>query len=270
MSLEALSWSVQQPVNDPIAKLLLIMLASYSNEHGTATVSYSKLRTLCHIKSNTTLRKKLALLEEQRAIQRTPQVNPQGALDVTAYQLMLPAPTVQPPERKPKRKKITTVRQPIVYPQGLNTNAWHLWITFKADQFNQTYKSPNSETIACNKLIELANGDYQKQQAIVEQSIANTWKGLFPLQENNRHGGQNQANWRTGLASIFSESAGPTPAEGEIIIDADYLDHAKAHRSTAGKTGTGTPTVSPGLPDPGRYESHSGGILPHSDPEADQ
>ncbi|WP_422444123.1 hypothetical protein [Endozoicomonas sp. ALB091] len=106
MSLEAQAWSLDQPISDPMAKLLLIMLANYSNEQHIATVSYQRLKTLCGFKSKSTLCKKLNLLEGQSVIQRIPQVSATGGTESNAYQLLLPTVAVLQPEPQPKPKAI--------------------------------------------------------------------------------------------------------------------------------------------------------------------
>lgn len=268
MSLEAQAWSLDQPISDPMAKLLLIMLANYSNEQHIATVSYQRLKTLCGFKSKSTLCKKLNLLEGQSVIQRIPQVSATGGTESNAYQLLLPTVAVLQPEPQPKPKAIRqeTLKTP---PPGLNVFAWELWLDYKKTQFNDRYKTPRSEQIAYNKLIQLADGDHDRQRDIVEQSIANTWKGLFPLQET-RHGGQKQTDWRAGLAEVFAPDGPPEAGTGEIIIDADYLADTTPRRSLTGKALPHTPVVSSGLSDPGGFESHLDGICPSTDREEDQ
>lgn len=43
-----------------------------------------------------------------------------------------------------------------------------------------------AERLAVKKLIDLAGKDEQKQIAVLEQSIANSWQGLFPLKDAKR------------------------------------------------------------------------------------
>ena len=63
------------------------------------------------------------------------------------------------------------------------------WLEYK-HQRRESYKSDLSLKTCYNKLYKLADGDPQKAMAIVEQSMANNWAGLFPLKNeingNNR------------------------------------------------------------------------------------
>lgn len=43
-----------------------------------------------------------------------------------------------------------------------------------------------AEKLAVKKLIDLAGNDVQKQIAVLEQSITNSWQGLFPLKEEQQ------------------------------------------------------------------------------------
>lgn len=56
------------------------------------------------------------------------------------------------------------------------------WVDYKKSIKN-SYKSQSSLDIVAKKLNELSGGDIQKAEAIVEQSIANQWQGLFELRQ---------------------------------------------------------------------------------------
>jgi hypothetical protein len=58
---------------------------------------------------------------------------------------------------------------------------WAYWKDYKKREFRFNYKTPQSEQAAAKKLAELAGGDESKAVAIIEQSLANGWKGFFPL-----------------------------------------------------------------------------------------
>jgi len=60
---------------------------------------------------------------------------------------------------------------------------WHKWIQYKKEQFNDTYKSEESELTAFNKLRTLSKGNHSIAEKIVDNSIANLWKGLFKLDD---------------------------------------------------------------------------------------
>lgn len=58
---------------------------------------------------------------------------------------------------------------------------WDWWRKYKQEQFGFRYKSPVTEQAALNELTQLAQGDEALALAIIRQSIANGWKGLFAL-----------------------------------------------------------------------------------------
>lgn len=65
---------------------------------------------------------------------------------------------------------------------GILSELMKKWVDYKKSIKN-SYKSQSSLDIVAKKLNELSGGDYQKAEAIVEQSIANQWQGLFELRQ---------------------------------------------------------------------------------------
>lgn len=57
---------------------------------------------------------------------------------------------------------------------------WNEWKAFKKEQHRFTYK-PIGEQAAIDHLFELSAGNEEFAWAIIKQSIANGWKGLFDL-----------------------------------------------------------------------------------------
>lgn len=64
------------------------------------------------------------------------------------------------------------------------------WINYKKAQFNKTYKSDDSFMTFVKKLNQLSGGDFETAKAIIEQSIANTYQGIFELKKTNQNGNQ--------------------------------------------------------------------------------
>jgi hypothetical protein len=62
-----------------------------------------------------------------------------------------------------------------------------LWLQYKS-QRRETYKSDLSRKTFYNKLVRLSGGDPTTAKAIVEQSMANNWAGLFTLKDDNANG----------------------------------------------------------------------------------
>jgi hypothetical protein len=61
--------------------------------------------------------------------------------------------------------------------------AWDGWKAFKKEQFKFTYK-PIGEQAALDALCELSAGNEAMATAIIKQSIANGWRGLFTLKND--------------------------------------------------------------------------------------
>lgn len=62
---------------------------------------------------------------------------------------------------------------------GKMIEAWKLWLKYKPKKF----KNENSEAIGRKKFFELCGGEDGNAFAIVENSIANGWAGLFPINQ---------------------------------------------------------------------------------------
>lgn len=73
-------------------------------------------------------------------------------------------------------------------------NAWTTWKEYKREQFNFIYKSQSSEQAAMSQLYKLSKAHGPTAVEIINQSIANGWKGFFGLvnskptfTKNNNH-----------------------------------------------------------------------------------
>lgn len=115
MSVKALSWAFDMPINDPLAKLVLLAVANNHNEaHG---IAWPSVAHLCHVTgaSERTVRNKLAKLEQVGAIRRKYRTGRS-----TQYHLLFatPAPAAPlhhvPPTPAP--------RAPITYKEPVNKN----------------------------------------------------------------------------------------------------------------------------------------------------
>ena len=77
------------------------------------------------------------------------------------------------------------------------------WLLYKKEK-KQEYKGQTSINTFCKKLIEYSNGDAIIAEAIIEQSIANNWAGIFELKNNNngnkqQNGLDADAQWRAEM-----------------------------------------------------------------------
>lgn len=102
-----------------------------------------------------------------------------------------PAPPLEEIKEKEKDKKkilskdnIKEKEKDFVAPEF--AQVFSLWLEYKR-QRRESYKSDMSLKICYNKLVKLSNGDPDTAVAVVEQSIANNWAGLFELKNNNQN-----------------------------------------------------------------------------------
>lgn len=58
---------------------------------------------------------------------------------------------------------------------------WDIWLMYKKEVHNFRYKSAISEQAALNQLVDLSEGDEEHAARILNQSMANNWKGLFKV-----------------------------------------------------------------------------------------
>ena len=64
------------------------------------------------------------------------------------------------------------------------------WLKYKQD-INDSYKSEDSLKTALGKLKKMSGGDISVATEIVENSIANNWRGLFSIKSNTYNNGNN-------------------------------------------------------------------------------
>lgn len=128
------------------------------------------------------------LTECPRPCDRSPHA-PQGhaveghALEGTQLNTDLPNTDKPSKEKKPRkaREDATAKEDPL---KGLTEQVQQVFGEYKA--MRAKLKKPLTDyalKLAVKKLKELAGDDEQKQIAVLEQSIANSWQGLFPLKD---------------------------------------------------------------------------------------
>jgi hypothetical protein len=84
---------------------------------------------------------------------------------------------------------------------------WDLWKRFKKEEFSFQYKGVISEQVALMNLKIVSNNDEETAVMIIQQSIGERWKGLFPLIDKykiNKNGGQQSSN--NGEKSSYRDS----------------------------------------------------------------
>lgn len=73
-------------------------------------------------------------------------------------------------------------------------NAWNEWEDYKNKQFGFRFKTDSSKLTALKTLKKISNGEKQRAIQIIEQSIANGWRGLFPIKSDS---GANDERFRS-------------------------------------------------------------------------
>ena len=80
---------------------------------------------------------------------------------------------------------------------------WMIWKKYKQKEHGFKYKSIISEQASLKLLANLADNDQDTAVSIIEQSLANGWKGFFKLQNNGQQTNKKGIT-RERLAQIIS------------------------------------------------------------------
>lgn len=98
-----------------------------------------------------------------------------------------------------KGKEKEKEKENLVYPFESDTfiATWQIWKEYKAKQHKFQFKTAMTEQAALKHLGELSGQDELTALMIIQQSIANGWKGFFEL-KNQPHGQQTGDNRRSG------------------------------------------------------------------------
>lgn len=67
---------------------------------------------------------------------------------------------------------------------------WSEWIKYKYTEHKDKYKSIKTEEVALKHLLEISKNNIDNAENIVKFSIANRWKGLFPINNKNNNNGK--------------------------------------------------------------------------------
>lgn len=89
------------------------------------------------------------------------------------------------PKPKPKADAVAKVLDEI--PDGKAREVVVRWLDYKRSIGN-TYRTAQGVKAMIEKLNDLSGGNVEVAGAIVEQSIANNWKGLFELKKQKKNG----------------------------------------------------------------------------------
>lgn len=83
---------------------------------------------------------------------------------------------------------------------------WELWKDFKVEQFAFRYKTIGEQG-ALKALVDISQGREEVAMKIIDQSIANGWKGLFELKAENGSIYGQQHHKTTGPTVTGTQSA---------------------------------------------------------------
>lgn len=82
---------------------------------------------------------------------------------------------------------------------------WQNWKLYRKQEFKQTFKSGQSEQAALTHLAKISDGNEKMAEDIINQSIANQWKGLFEIK--NTINGSRQNGYKTAVSKGKSTGA---------------------------------------------------------------
>ena len=80
------------------------------------------------------------------------------------------------------------------------------WICYRKE-IKKSFKSIKSVQAAYKQLYELSDGNPQIANKIVEQSIASSWQGLFPLKQNDNNRDYNKQRKEKGAVESLFDAA---------------------------------------------------------------
>ena len=89
---------------------------------------------------------------------------------------------------KRKSKIKSKIKKGVIYPfqEKEFLEAWDIWIEERAANQYKKY-TERAEQGALHKLQKISNHDYKTAIAIINESISNGWRGLFPLKESKQN-----------------------------------------------------------------------------------
>jgi hypothetical protein len=113
-------------------------------------------------------------------------------------------------KRREEKEKNKKREEEMVFPWDSENfkKWWGMWITYKLEQHKESYKSNLTQQAALKKLNELAGGVEEVACLIIEQSIANSWKGLFELKQSKNGTGANKQGKQAEFAEYFKNKSG--------------------------------------------------------------
>lgn len=116
------------------------------------------------------------------------------SVDYTLFEISPLTENQEAAKQEPENKRLYNIdnninikvnKQAEDYPTQLNTDSWLMWCKFRETEYRLKYKQLG-EAAAIAKIIKISNQDHEVQKEIIEQSMANGWRGLFPIKNTNK------------------------------------------------------------------------------------
>ena len=199
-----LAW--ETPIVNAPLKLALLQLANNANDAGFSYYSISKMAVSCGM-SEKTFQRKIAEMEKMGVLTVERRSNRPSLYTLSGDEMGVSLCRLQTPEATESLSTATESRllgdrespvlnntpnkYPIIKdirPDGLNCEAWDLWIEFRRKCKFRKYKTD----APMKKLI--AMGNEETQALIIQQSIDSEYQGLFPVKQS-RQAQQPTDNW---------------------------------------------------------------------------
>lgn len=88
------------------------------------------------------------------------------------------------------------------------------WLSYKQAEFGKTYKTEGSFKAFIKRLNEFSGGNFETAKAIIEQSIANCYQGIFELKKQYQNGNTNN---QISMQRIFEASEAMREYEQQLF-----------------------------------------------------
>lgn len=105
------------------------------------------------------------------------------------------------------------------------------WVDYKKTEFRKSYKTATTFKAFLVKLYTLGNGSPETMKAIIEQSIANQYQGIFELKKSNNYGAHqyNNPNSTEYVSTERISDAADAMLEFERQLRAKYAEQESAN-----------------------------------------
>jgi hypothetical protein len=113
---------------------------------------------------------------------------------------------VKESKKPPKSKPII---EDIIFPFNSNefNNSWNEWKEYKVKEYKFSYKSKLSELKTIQSLFKKSNGSEKLAIEMIDNAIANGWKGIYEIKNNNNAKQFTKPNANEALANRLKSYA---------------------------------------------------------------